>query len=462
MLFLLLSVAKADEAGVLSNHAGDYLVSVWQTDDGLPQNEVTSLAQTPEGYLWIGLLHGGLARFDGVQFAQYTPFNTPELQAIEVQSLATDSQGTLWIGPSDASLTTWREGRFTLQRTPQSDGGLRLQSFLTDDNRKIVLAAFNRSLLSGSYQSNTITWSVIHPPSTYALPMYAADSSGRIWYCSRQRHLAQLTLNASPTNFTIKDFEVGGVSAICPNSEGWITIGTSSGIAAWTGEDFEDITPTNSVNSIDITRLTVAKDGSLWVLESGWIRKLVGNQWTAECRIADSKYRPRSGYFFSDNEGGVWLVSVGEAIWHVSSNGAVAKFTEPEGLPSTQITAWLVDRDGNTWFGTSGKGLIRIRKRLFNSLNSTAQPAGAVRSVAEDRNGIWNACLFRERPVRARELFFTTRTAASGWAANMAWPIGKTTSCANLPRKKRGHAATLPALPKTPMARSGSPPPVAI
>jgi len=400
MLLLMLPATQGEEL----NHASDYLISVWQTDDGLPQNEVTSLAQTPEGYLWIGLLHGGLARFDGVQFAQYTPFNTPEIQAIEVQSLATDSRGTLWIGPSDASLTTWREGRFTLQRTPQSDGGLRLQSFLTGDNSNIVLAAFNRSLLLGSFQSNSIGWSVIRPPSTYALPLYAADSKGTIWYCNRQRHLTQLAINPSHTDFTTKDFDVGGISAICPNSEGRITIGTSSGIAVWTGEDFEDITPTNSVNSIDVTRMTVAKDGGLWVLESGWIRKLVGSQWTAECRIADIKYRPRSGYFFPDNEGGVWLVSIGEAIWHVSSNGAVAKFTELEGLPSTQITAWLVDRDGNTWFGTSGKGLIRIRKRLFNSLNSSAQSAGAIRSVAEDRNGtLWLG-------TAAGEVFFLAGT----------------------------------------------------
>jgi len=39
---------------------------VWQTDNGLPQNWVSSIAQTPDGYLWIGTRYGGLARFDSV------------------------------------------------------------------------------------------------------------------------------------------------------------------------------------------------------------------------------------------------------------------------------------------------------------------------------------------------------------------------------------------------------------
>ena len=48
-------------AQTISEGGDGYIIDVWQTDDGLPENEVTSIAQTPEGYLWIGLFHGGLA-----------------------------------------------------------------------------------------------------------------------------------------------------------------------------------------------------------------------------------------------------------------------------------------------------------------------------------------------------------------------------------------------------------------
>jgi ligand-binding sensor domain-containing protein len=44
-----------------------YLHTVWTTEHGLPQNSVTAITQTPDGYLWLGTF-GGLARFDGVKF----------------------------------------------------------------------------------------------------------------------------------------------------------------------------------------------------------------------------------------------------------------------------------------------------------------------------------------------------------------------------------------------------------
>ena len=54
-----------------------HLISVWRAEDGLPQNSVTCLAQTPDGYLWVGTRRGGLARFDGLRFVKFTPQTTP-------------------------------------------------------------------------------------------------------------------------------------------------------------------------------------------------------------------------------------------------------------------------------------------------------------------------------------------------------------------------------------------------
>src|SRR4029077_17535226 len=59
--------------------APDYLIDVWDTEDNnLPNSTVTAIAQTPDGYLWIGT-YDGLARFDGFRFVTYEPVNTPEL-----------------------------------------------------------------------------------------------------------------------------------------------------------------------------------------------------------------------------------------------------------------------------------------------------------------------------------------------------------------------------------------------
>src|SRR5271165_587698 len=52
-----------------------YLIRSWQTEEGLPQNSVTALVQTRDGYLWLGT-YGGLVRFDGVRFTVFDSDNT--------------------------------------------------------------------------------------------------------------------------------------------------------------------------------------------------------------------------------------------------------------------------------------------------------------------------------------------------------------------------------------------------
>src|ERR1700730_316295 len=59
--------ALAIDAG---GQAPIYVSRVWRTQDGLPENRVRTIAQTPDGYLWLGT-SSGLARFDGVRFMVY-------------------------------------------------------------------------------------------------------------------------------------------------------------------------------------------------------------------------------------------------------------------------------------------------------------------------------------------------------------------------------------------------------
>ena len=64
-----LAVVGAGLAGralAASNGAAGYDLRVWQTDEGLPQNSVTAIAQSADGFLWVGT-RAGLARFDGVR-----------------------------------------------------------------------------------------------------------------------------------------------------------------------------------------------------------------------------------------------------------------------------------------------------------------------------------------------------------------------------------------------------------
>src|SRR5439155_1288126 len=74
-----------------------YDVDRWGVDQGLLHDNVASVLQTRDGYLWIGS-DGGLARFDGVKFLTYRTHVTPGLVGDTIRCLFEDSAGVLWIG----------------------------------------------------------------------------------------------------------------------------------------------------------------------------------------------------------------------------------------------------------------------------------------------------------------------------------------------------------------------------
>src|SRR5258708_4325623 len=75
----------------------NYFMRVWQAENGLPQNKVTAVVQTRDGYIWIGT-YSGLARFDGMRFAIFDDKNTPQMRNSRVTDLFETEDGTLWIG----------------------------------------------------------------------------------------------------------------------------------------------------------------------------------------------------------------------------------------------------------------------------------------------------------------------------------------------------------------------------
>ena len=104
-------VAVAAETGT---NAASYVVKSWRTIDGLPQNSVQALAQTPEGYLWVGT-RGGLARFDGVRFRNYGLADG--LKGLSIRVLLNDGQGGLWIATRGGGLSRWRDGAISTLTT---------------------------------------------------------------------------------------------------------------------------------------------------------------------------------------------------------------------------------------------------------------------------------------------------------------------------------------------------------
>ncbi|MGH9839718.1 MAG: ligand-binding sensor domain-containing protein, partial [Blastocatellia bacterium] len=83
--------------GLVSSALAQYRFDHWTAEIGLPQNIITAIHQTPDGYLWVATLDG-LTRFDGVRFTVFNKSNTPGLSSNRFTCLYQDPQGDLWAG----------------------------------------------------------------------------------------------------------------------------------------------------------------------------------------------------------------------------------------------------------------------------------------------------------------------------------------------------------------------------
>ena len=384
--------------------APQFLVDVWTSDRGLPQNAVTSLAQTPDGYLWVGTRQAGLARFDGVRFVQFKPANTQELPQLEISKLTVDAQGVLWISMVAGNFASYEAGRFKLwsslpiSRTRKEIAG----DILISSTNELIISTFGGSLIHGvlSPGSNPV-WTRINLPARPPphLRHYAVSKDGRIWYLRADGKLGCWYDGALEPTQNYQGLKAESVGALADDFAGRVWVGTTTGIAFWDNGRFVDMTPTNGATVNNVESLTIAADGSQWIRTPNRLRHCANRRWISEVKEWPVSILPGEAgqtQIYADRRGGLWVIhSLGhDGTWYIQADGAVQHLTTANGLPLGQINCWLQDRENNVWLGFEGGGLAQLRPRYFETLYPPASaPGGVVRSVCEDReDGIWLGC----------------------------------------------------------------------
>ena len=393
-IFAVLTVAVYSHATSLV--AADYLINVWSSEDGLPQNSVNCLAQTPDGYLWIGTRSGGLARFDGDRFVTFNPQTTPELKDVEIESLSVDSYGTLWITAGNESIASLTRGKFRLVREPNTEPRwhpLQIR-IVAEDSNAVYMASYGDSVYRiprNGAVNETQRIGLIPPPPNPPTGQFIQARDGTLWYISGSNQVAQMKFTA-PTNVGFKVF-VSQVPAhaLTRDQAGEIWVAASNRLGVMTSEGFIDRTPTNGFTPLGIREMIPTRDGGLWIWDGHSLRKMASGQWTVA--VPDFQPAPNRGplHFLADNQGGLWIIQYGTGLWHVGPDGEATLLTHENGLPSRFITCCFEDNEGNIWAGTKEAGLIRIRERRFKEYTAAdGIPGDVAQSVCQDPQGtIW-------------------------------------------------------------------------
>ena len=345
---------------------GDYLIDVWTADNGLRSSSVTAIAQTPDGYLWIGT-YNGLARFDGVRFFTFDPANTPALQRARVRRLNVDSNGTLWINTYDGSLISFRDGKFQLEW--KGDGSSdAVTSMISSRSNTAVFLLHTGELIRR--QSPQEQWQLLRPPGVSSGTLCVEDGEGTIWGRGRDQHLWRYSNNHFEFMPTNSGLEGNSLHCLTTDSKGNVWVGTEREVAMWTGSRFRTMTPTNSESSLNVSWVHVAHDGDAWIIANERVRKAREREWIFEaepCRGLFSGNQDRLG-LGEDRNGGVWLYHYGKGLFHIRSDGHTRQLALEEGFPGERVDCFFEDREGNLWSGVDRGGLVRLRQKRFVSL----------------------------------------------------------------------------------------------
>ncbi len=367
----------------------DFLLRVWDTDAGLPHGTVTSIAQTPEGYLWVGTANGGLVRFDGERFVNFDPVKFPALKSLQVKKLLVDKQGTLWISMVDGNVLSYRAGKFHTEfqdmRIPPSG----LADVVKSEKDEVVLISDSGVMSRGLRVGEMYQWETISAEDAMPTSGVAVDAEGGIWYRTKKHSLGRLS-GRDFSKMPAPTPPLGAhINTLLADGKGQIWLGTERGLAVWNGTIFSEIKLPEEITDQGVLQLAASVDGGLWVRTRGQFLKYLAGKWTAigswESPLV-SKLREIG--MFPERGGGLWVSSYGQGLWHIAKAGRVVKVTEKDGLPNHWFECWYQDREGNVWVGLTGSGLVRIRPQLFHPVwPSDKARYQAPSSICEDAGG---------------------------------------------------------------------------
>jgi PAS domain S-box-containing protein len=367
--------------------------TAWRIEDGVFAGTPNAIAQTTDGYLWIGT-QAGLTRFDGVRFVSWRPPEGKELPSSRINSLLGTRDGSLWIGTT-MGLARWRNGQLTNYRDP--DGTI--MSILEDRDGTIWIARANISDTKGPLCKVTDTGlrcygrddGVAVP---YAVTLYN-DRLGNLWLAGGPT-VSRWQPGSADTYVSagLDPAEIfNGVLALAGRSGGplWVGLvesGKGGGLqqlvrGAW--KPF--VTPEFDGSTLEVTALLLDRDSSLWVgtLNEG-IYRIQGNK-VDHFRSSDGLSGDAVTGLFQDREGNIWVAtSRGIDNFH---DLRVASFSTRQGLSSDQVNSVLASRDGAVWIGNYDLDVLRSGK-ITSIEPRNRLPGRRTTSLLEDRAGrLW-------------------------------------------------------------------------
>ena len=318
-----------------------YAHTSWKVRDGFTKGAIYAIAQTPDGYLWLGT-ELGLYRFDGVRAIPWQPPAGQQLPSNFIFSMLAAHDGTLWIGTLKG-LASWKDGKLT---NHLDLAGLATVSLLEDRQRSIWIGA-------------------------------RGSPTGRL---------------CRVTNDTIncfgEDGSLGsGVTDLYEDSKGNLWVGVVNGFWRWKPGVSKFYSMPDAPEGI--RAFSEDDNGTLLFETLRGLRRFANGTPKSYPVPMPQAHVAR---VLRDHDGGLWIGTATRGIIHVY-RGKINSLGESDGLASDNILHIFEDREGDVWVASDG-GIDRFRSYAISTITTKqGLSSNVVWSVLADQQTVWAGTL---------------------------------------------------------------------
>jgi ligand-binding sensor domain-containing protein/signal transduction histidine kinase len=331
---------------VLAGFASSALASsawiphVWQSDEGLPDNTVTGIAQSSDGYLWVATT-GGFARFDGERFQDFPLTRLAQVPAEMARRVLLDHLNRLWVVMERGTIVCIASNSATVFPATISTPDARVSGF-------------------SETRVNTM----------------AEDRDGAIWVSYSRGDLTRIK-NGERSELGVKEGLPPGDCWITADAAGELWFAIDKTVGVFRAGKFITLATVRE----HATQIQGSRAGGVWIGGNAKVFK-----YTEGGSLEDRARLPKGSHIsalLEDHSGALWVGTLGSGLYRADDHGVTKAHLTPR-----QIACITEDHEGNIWTGIMGGGLIRLRSRTAESFDAeSGLPFLSARSVTIDTAG---------------------------------------------------------------------------
>jgi len=378
-----------------------YLHESWGTEGGWPGGSITAIAQTADGYLWIGT-DKGLVRFDGFTFHRIERAYPDPILVGPVRTLLVDASDNLWVLLQNTQVFRFHNGNFELIRGDTENGasamtqgtsGAVLLSSLAEGTLTYSDNRF-RSLSSGAVPADAARVPNSEAPDQRTTPFswfdrlaaltslviaMAQTDDGKIWLGTE--HQGLFYLQAGSISRASNGPDDTKINCLLPLHNSQLWVGTAKGVLRWNETKLTSAGVPSSLLKLDVLSILRDRDSNIWF---GTSRGLF--RYNANGVSLLSATGPVTA-LFEDREGSIWIGSTGDL--ERMRDSAFVTYSLPN-LKSQSMGPLHVDSGGRTWIAPIQGGLRWLKAGKSGDITADGIANDVVYSIAgAGKDDVW-------------------------------------------------------------------------